>query len=133
MVVETALGDVQFARDPLHRGAAIAEFVDQPRRRAQELLASRLGLIVFEVDQIGSPLLARCGDAVREHIHQPLFDAIILIEIVADQQDRQPEGVLEQNVSERAEQIVPRLVGVDRTSTSMNYSNKRASSMPSSA
>src|SRR3546814_2415850 len=53
MVVETALGDVQFARDPLHRGAAIAEFVDQPRRRAQELLASRLGLIVFEVDQIG--------------------------------------------------------------------------------
>src|SRR3546814_13139260 len=68
MVVETALGDVQFARDPLHRGAAIAEFVDQPRRRAQELLASRLGLIVFEVDQIGRPLLARCGDAVREQI-----------------------------------------------------------------
>ena len=105
MVVEAALGDVQFGRDLLHRCAAIAEFVDQARRRQQERLAARLRLVVAKIEQLWRPIRILAGDAVREHVHQPLLDAPILIGFVPRQPDRQPERILEQHVRACAVEI----------------------------
>ncbi|MCY1170558.1 hypothetical protein D9M73_106350 [compost metagenome] len=111
MVIETALGHVQFGGDFLDRRTAITQLIDQPRRREQERLAAWLGLVMGEVDQLGRPACVRPGNAVREHVHQTLLDARILVEIIAVEPDRQPERVFQKHVRSATMQVGLRTVG----------------------
>ena len=111
VVIETALGDIQFRGDLFDRGAAIAALIDEEGRGACEIARHafdadlQLGLVDLQQVRMPARLLRR--DTVFEDLDEAMGDAVVIPGRILRQPGRQPEHVLDQDMgADRGENLL---------------------------